>query len=110
MSLFGGALNLDQPVGGKDGNGNAKQPDPSMAAEEAANLLLAFSSPDAMRPVNFGNVTPMMAAVTCRERRSTLESEEFTLDDGVVGQGASGGVREDVRMVTGKTASDILKM
>lgn len=128
MALFGGALNLDPPS-----DGNKKD----LKAEEAANLLLAFSSPDTLHPVNglgmgmgiggMGGMgggtglTPKMVPVlggagVKRERRGTLESEEFdfVLDGGVreqlgkaTGSGQGGPGRNGV---IGKTARDILKM
>jgi len=109
ISLFGGALNLDnnQPDKGKD-----------MRPEEAANLLLAFSSPDVLRPVAGLQMTPKMipvendlavgaATAKRRERRGTLDSEDFVLDGGLVCGGGKGGARNGV---IGKTARDILKM
>lgn len=108
MSLFGGAINLD----GIDRQDKAKD----MRPEEAASLLLAFSSPDTLRPVNgMGTgLTPKMVPVGQaqagqRERRLTLDSEDFVLDGGTrtASTGVVGGQRNTV---IGKTARDILKM
>lgn len=109
MSLFGGALTFDTPHEGKN-HSPCDQSNPAVPAEEAANLLLAFSSPDTMHPI--GGM-PLMAAVGNganggRERRSTLESDEFTLDGG--GKSARLEMRAGGTVVVGKTASDILKM
>ena len=113
ISLFGGALNLDNSqMGHNEKNGKDMRP------EEAANLLLAFSSPDVLRPVAGLQMTPKMIPVEAgagvmavgmkRERRGTLDSEEFVLDGGLIsGFGKGGGVRNGV---IGKTARDILKM
>lgn len=73
-----------------------------MPAEEAAKMLLAFSSPDTLRPSAV--VTPLMGP----GRRGTLESEEFTLDGGVAGM--VNGVVVATGGTVGKTARDILKM
>ncbi|KAK8850322.1 hypothetical protein IAR55_004239 [Kwoniella newhampshirensis] len=79
-----------------------------MAPEEAANLLLAFSSPDTLRPQHF--------VVSQRERRSTLDSEEFSLDGGGSGEGGGGvkALRPETKTGNGgkigKSARDILKM
>ena len=76
-----------------------------MAPEEAANLLLAFSSPDTLHP---SGSTPKTMAVIGRERRSMSEAEEFVLDGGLV--------KEDYKSrgkgmeVVGKTAREILRM
>lgn len=116
IPLFGGALNLDQ----------SDMPKKDLKAEEAANLLLAFSSPDTLHPVNglgmgMGTgLTPKMVPVNGglvggkRERRGTLESDEFdfVLDGGVrdsMGRTASAG-GPGRNGVVGKTARDILKM
>lgn len=91
-------------------------------AEEAANLLLAFSSPDTLRPQGYPDMTRMVPVegggvgyVDGRPRRGTLENEEFTLD----AEGGAGMTRETGKRVTsgypstgmvGKTAKDILRM
>lgn len=176
MSLFGGAINLDQPVGGGGGGaggaigsgtdtpllmgkrsysdetrrsdgadategvevtttttGGKARGKRDMAPEEVANLLLAISSPDTLRPSNGQTMlTPKMipiggpedlaslAGSVAREnlkRRSTLESEDFRLDAVSALQTI---VVDDTRLpVTsasvhrapqGKTASDILDL
>ncbi|WVF68097.1 hypothetical protein IAT40_002860 [Kwoniella sp. CBS 6097] len=79
----------------REGSGRGHK---DMPPEEAANLLLAFSSPDTLGPqVNSGSLTT-------RGRRSTLDSEdfEFSLDSGAVGLR-----HEDM---VGKSARDILSM
>lgn len=83
-----------------------------MPPEEAANLLLAFSSPDTLRP---SGSTPKMVPVVVgsggRERRSALESEDFVLDGGVVREGGAGKeIGSSKGMMVGKTARDILRM
>ena len=94
MTLFGGALNLDHK-------------DKDLKAEEAANVLLAFSSPDTLKPMTGLNLTPkMIPSGGSRERRLTLESEDFVLDGGLR-QAGRVGARSGV---TGKTARDILRM
>lgn len=77
------------------------------AEEEAANVLLAFSSPDTLKPSvpNMPGLIPRMNG-SMRERRLTLDSEEFVLDGGVR-EGSRNGARSGV---VGKTARDILKM
>lgn len=87
ISLFGGALNLDSSHKG------------SMQAEEAANVLLAFSSPDVMRP-SMG-LTPKMVPVGERL------DDEFVLDGGVAVRSVKVAPGESV---VGKTARDILRM
>jgi len=124
ISLFGGALNLD--AGHAPGAMGDKGKD--MRPEEAANLLLAFSSPDVLRPVTGLQMTPKMIPVEAadntgsggmagmagmgigmkRERRGTLDSEEFVLDGGLVSGGGKSGVGRNG--IIGKTARDILKM
>jgi hypothetical protein len=112
MSLFGGALNLDNVD---------RQDKTNMRPEEAANLLLAFSSPDTLRPVSgMGTgLTPKMVSVegvgvdgSKRERRGTLETEDFVLDGGRRGisTGDSGAIGGGRNGLVGKTARDILKM
>lgn len=106
ISLFGGALNLDASHGLGTGGKDIK------AAEEAANVLLAFSSPDTLKPIvgaGLGMTPKMIPALPggVRERRLTLESEEFVLDGGVAEERRSHGPRSGV---VGKTARDILKM
>ncbi|WWD20505.1 hypothetical protein CI109_104981 [Kwoniella shandongensis] len=86
-----------------------------MAAEEAANLLLAFSSPDTLRP--------QQVVVGQRERRLTLDGEDFTLDGGVMGgrRGSDDRANRSSSVETksmsggnglkvGKSARDILRM
>lgn len=120
MSLFGGALNLDHsnPNISPTQSFHPKHPSPpemppsrDIPAEEAANLLLAFSSPDTLR-----GATPKIRPAGVKERRSTLESEEFVLDGGVARESARG--RKDGKEIetgrgtgmVGKTARDILRM
>lgn len=122
ISLFGGAL--DSSASPYEGPTSGKQPSPpdlvmpppssangrDMAPEEAANLLLAISSPDTLHPTRTGT-TPLMSAVSGRSR--ALESEDFTLDGGV----ATATHRTTVKIEhgqkyrpQGKTARDILRM
>lgn len=125
MALFGGALTLDKdilasspadalvahnPAGmggqGKDGRTLSKE------QEDAANVLLAFSSPDVMRPV--GYMTPIVVPAESggrMDRRGTLDSEEFVLDGGVISR-SEGGARKGgpPGEIRGKTARDILRM
>ncbi len=124
ISLFGGALNLDhQTTSPSQSLGFGLGPIPKdlsphsekqrdMPPEEAANLLLAFSSPDTLRP---SGSTPKMVPVVVgsggRERRSALESEDFVLDGGVVREGGAGKeIGSSKGMMVGKTARDILRM
>lgn len=104
-----------------------------MAPEEVANLLLAISSPDTLRPSNGQTMlTPKMipiggaedlaslaGSVAAREsikRRSTLESEDFRLDAVHATHPADAAARLPVSSVPvhcapqGKTASDILEL
>ena len=126
MSLFNGALDL-KSFDERDESSMSMSPNASMnlvssktmPPEEAANLLLAFSSPDTLRPVS--SVSVMGAAYHANSngngggtgaasaRRSTLESEEFTLDGGVATKDVAVGMGMEVG-VMGKTARDILKM
>ena len=117
ISLFGGVLNLDMttspvrpPERKQRSPPEMSMPPPrtekrNMAPEEAANLLLAFSSPDTLHP---SGSTPKTMAVIGRERRSMSEAEEFVLDGGLV--------KEDYKSrgkgmeVVGKTAREILRM
>ncbi|WVR08397.1 hypothetical protein IAU60_005452 [Kwoniella sp. DSM 27419] len=121
MSLFGGVISLDptspvdpyRPGGGYFTGYPSKQPSPphlalpptkpisakDMPPEEAANLLLAFSSPDTLRPQLGVPERPGGG----RMRRLTLDSDEFVLDAGD-GGGARGAE------VVGKSARDILRM
>ena len=117
ISLFGGVLNLDMstspvrpPENKHPSPPEMSMPPPStekrnMAPEEAANLLLAFSSPDTLRP---SGATPRTMPVIGRERRSMFESEEFVLDGGFVRENCKTG-GNGIEMV-GKTARDILRM
>jgi hypothetical protein len=82
--------------------------------EEAANLLLAFSSPDTLRPVHGG--TPVFAP-TVAGRRATLDSDDFMLDSESGSSSARGGhvARGNghgqwSRGMVGKTAKDFLRM
>ena len=89
MSLFGGALEMS-PI-------NALGKKVQGEEEQAANVLLAFSSPDVMRPTVYG--------MTALNKKGD-SGDEFTLDGGTRGsavQGNSTGVK-------GKTARDILEM
>ena len=107
ISLFGGALETSE-----------RQDKANMRPEEAANLLLAFSSPDTLHPVNGmgSGLTPKMVPIEGisldgpkRERRGTLETEDFVLDGGRRGILAGSSVVGRNGLV-GKTARDILKM
>lgn len=135
FSLFGGALDtpLDGPTKQHPSPPDLTMPAPhhsrdraDLAPEEAANLLLAFSSPDTLRPAKTGS-TPLMSALSMpvsasqsqgRERRLTLESEEFTLDGGVANykhSSYSNGHHSHRNgpvppRTQGKTARDILRM
>jgi hypothetical protein len=83
--------------------------------EEAANLLLAFSSPDTLRPVHGG--TPVFAPAL-GGRRATLDSDDFMLDGNGVGRGGGAarghghghGHGQWSRGMVGKTAKDFLRM
>ncbi|WWC65388.1 uncharacterized protein I303_108006 [Kwoniella dejecticola CBS 10117] len=142
MSLFGGVLNLEQPSPADSmrilnnlGSGrysppslalppsNTKEKLKDMPPEEAANLLLAFSSPDTMRPQTQVNIPSQPG--TGRDRRLTLENDDFRLDtfisksnsnssnderevavhkyNGVLQEGSKG-------MTRGKSAMDFLQM
>jgi hypothetical protein len=60
-----------------------------------------------------GYMTPLVApaeASGVRERRGTLDSEDFVLDGGVASRGMSGTDRRTQGEVRGKTARDILRM
>ena len=121
MSLFGGALNLDLTTSPSQ-SFDAQNRSPhsadkrDMPAEEAANLLLAFSSPDTLRPS--GTTSKLAAATGGRgtERRSTLDSEDFSLDGGLVRDNGEGranereGGKASGLGIMGKTARDILRM
>lgn len=76
-----------------------------MAPEDAANVLLAFSSPEVL--------TPKMGSVTGGRGRNgtmTLEADEFSLDGGLAGK--EGLRRKGLcgEKVVVKTARDILRM
>jgi hypothetical protein len=124
MSLFGGALDTPNSLDGerKPSPPTFSMPPPSsragdLGAEEAANLLLAFSSPETLRPSKTGS-TPIMSALSMPpgQRRGGLD-DEFSLDGGHAkgpaynsshnhsreGQGA-------FKPRQGKTARDILRM
>jgi len=127
ISLFGGALDTPSTLDSSDA-ANRKQPSPPdlampppghphrgpLAAEEAANLLLAFSSPETLRPSKTGS-TPLMSALAMPPgQRRNLDSEDFTLDGGTAKsstaypqqhQNSSGFTPRQ-----GKTARDILRM
>jgi hypothetical protein len=131
FSLFGGAISLDSTaspevsmaMSSATGSGRHQgPPDLSMpppkgskrvpSPEEAANLLLAFSSPDTLRPVSGG--TPIFAP---SGRKGTLESEDFMLDGATDGQAhhhtqatKSHGHSNWQKTMVGKTARDILRM
>ncbi|WWC98759.1 hypothetical protein V866_005652 [Kwoniella sp. B9012] len=91
MSLFGGVLNLDLPSPADSLSHRAMRYSPptltlpptntreklkDMPPEEAANLLLAFSSPDTLRPQVHG----IPVGEEKRERRVTLDNDDFKLD------------------------------
>jgi hypothetical protein len=127
FSLFGGAISFDSNPSpevsmalGRQGPPDLSMPPPRgkeakrvPSPEEAANLLLAFSSPDTLRPVSGG--TPIFAPSGNR-RRGTLESEEFMLDGSTPPEGQSRqhghghGHGHWPKTVMGKTARDILRM
>ncbi|KAK4687916.1 hypothetical protein P7C73_g2211, partial [Tremellales sp. Uapishka_1] len=89
---------MDLPPAAKD----------KMGEEEAANLLLAFSSPDIMRP---SHVEVEMGIG--RSRRGTLENDGFVLDTATASgdsQRARAVYNGSGQRVVGKTASDILRM
>lgn len=124
FSLFGGAIPFDPnspevtmamsrappelsmpPPKGRDEK-EKRIPSP----EEAANLLLAFSSPDTLRPVHGG--TPVFAPAGVG-RRGTLDSDDFMLDGGGFGRGGGQSARghgQWSRGMVGKTAKDFLRM
>jgi hypothetical protein len=99
MSLFGGALDTPSTFDSDRDRSDRKQPSPpdltmpppghphpragDLGAEEAANLLLAFSSPETLRPSKTGS-TPLMSALAMPpgQRRNNLDSEDFSLDGG----------------------------
>ncbi|OCF41276.1 hypothetical protein I317_04934 [Kwoniella heveanensis CBS 569] len=98
-------------VGGANESVNRETASKDMPAEEAANLLLAFSSPDTLGPQIFSSsnnsstATSISGSLTMtRGRRSTLDSDdfEFSLDSGV-----NGLKNEDM---VGKSAREILRM
>ena len=129
FSLFGGAIALDTPTSPEvkkshspsDHEGTAKaasgeQKKGDMRAEEAANLLLAFSSPDVMRPtggLGLGVTTTAngVSGKDEKQRRMTLDNEDFMLDGGTakVSKGYEAFIGQAEGMV-GKTARDILRM
>ncbi|WVQ95761.1 hypothetical protein IAU59_002860 [Kwoniella sp. CBS 9459] len=108
LSRSNGHIRNKNSIGGTSMNGEQESKD--MPAEEAANLLLAFSSPDTLRPqivssASTSSVTSISGGLTItRGRRSTMDSDEFefSLDSG--GQGFR---TEDM---VGKSARDILRM
>ncbi|WWD08499.1 hypothetical protein V865_006611 [Kwoniella europaea PYCC6329] len=141
MPLFGGVLNLDLPSPADSLSQrtvryspptltlpptNTREKLKDMPAEEAANLLLAFSSPDTLRPQVHG----IPVGEEKRERRMTLDNDDFKLDSSNSPpqattripnpQPASGvhKVKSDYkntddytqRGLKGKSAMDILKM
>ena len=118
MSLFGGALNLDLPTSDKVNGAIRGGGEKGMEVEEAASVLLAFSSPETMQPISSGftpMMTPIVHGLEGRARRSTLDGEDFVLDGGVFrsteGRKATvstTGSNETQRI--GKTARDILRM
>lgn len=100
-----------------------------MLPEEAANLLLAFSSPETLRPLGDGSVVPLGIGHGYGQGQGQIRRtvEEFSLDSGVaVGsesgrQGKTGKGREVSSVktmgltskgcsVVGKSVRDILKM
>lgn len=118
IPLFGGALNLDStPV--LPSSNMKKEADPNMPAEEAANLLLAFSSPDTLRPITGpGQGFSMIQRETSLEGRKRSEgsgSDEWSLDGPAperfsVKLGSIQGIGATGARVVGKTARDILMM
>jgi hypothetical protein len=131
FSLFGGAISLDNPspeismAKHQAGPPEISMPPPKEkrmpSPEEAANLLLAFSSPDTLRPVHGG--TPVFAPAAVGGRRGTLDGDDFMLDGNGNGHGRTGGqvgngvARGHVhghgqwpRGIVGKTAKDFLRM
>ncbi|WWC72421.1 uncharacterized protein I206_106383 [Kwoniella pini CBS 10737] len=138
MSLFGGALNLEQPSPAENMKlfidktsppslalppSNTKEKLGNMPPEEAANLLLAFSSPDTMRPQTHVDISPYPGM--SRDRRMTLDNDDFKLDTFTLKTNSvSSNDEKDVNsrrynslsrenskgMTRGKSAMDFLKM
>lgn len=100
-----------------------------MLPEEAANLLLAFSSPETLRPLGDGSVVPLGIGQGYGQGQGQIRRtvEEFSLDSGATFGSKSGrqgkiGKRREVssvktmestskgRSVVGKSVRDILKM
>jgi hypothetical protein len=125
FSLFGGAIPFDPNSPEVSMGMNRPPPELSMpppkgsekekripSPEEAANLLLAFSSPDTLRPVHGG--TPVFAPAVAG-RRATLDSDDFMLDGVGIGRGGAQVARghghgQWSRGMVGKTAKDFLRM
>ena len=124
ISLFGGALNLDHSPPIDKSRTVRVVSSKDVQAEEAANVLLAFSSPDTMRPIGMGGgggsvggMTPKMIPISGgvagpgkRERRETLESEPFMLDEDTKVDTKRIKVDGGVTGLLGKTASEILRL
>ena len=129
FSLFGGAISFDNPspevnmAKPQTGPPEISMPPPKEkrmpSPEEAANLLLAFSSPDTLRPVHGG--TPVFAPSVGGRRG--LDGDDFMLDGngnghghghgrgGAIGpRGHAHGPGPWPRGMVGKTAKDFLRM
>ncbi|WVW81030.1 hypothetical protein I302_103021 [Kwoniella bestiolae CBS 10118] len=147
MSLFGGVLNLDLPSPADSLSQRVVRQSPptltlpptntreklkDMPPEEAANLLLAFSSPDTLRPQTQAQIYNAHCAAgggEKRQRRLTLDNDDFKLDDSdspphtsersdnadtIEKVGRTDGLSEENeeggKALKGKSAMDILKM
>lgn len=118
IPLFGGALNLEATPA-MPATDAKRETDPNMQAEEAANLLLAFSSPDTLRPLTgpgqgFSTIQSQ-TSVEGRKRSEGSGSEEWSLDGPApervsVNLGTVASMSLMGASVVGKTARDILMM
>lgn len=118
----------DKQQGGPTANADADT-GAEMLPEEAANLLLAFSSPETLRPLGDGSVGPLGIGQGYGQGQGQIRRtvEEFSLDSGVAFGSESGrqgktwkgrevssvktmGLTSKGRSVVGKSVRDILKM